>query len=177
MSPGLTARDVLIDELDDGPAITASAKFLYDGVLDGFEFQGFRMNALEFSKEALWQALDDIKNQMAGLDESGNRTFVISSVMAGSSLLLTTGLISWVLRGGALASALLSTLPLWKGFDPLPLLAARRRKNKTKKGQNDTQSMDRTRDIGQSRPVGDAESMFTQSFAATDSTPGAGRSL
>ena len=81
--------------------------------------------------------------------------------LGGSSLLLTTGLISWVLRGGALASALLSTLPLWRGMDPLPLLAGRKVKKKVdKKPITDTQIMDRPDDVGHSRQVRDAEKMF-----------------
>ncbi len=42
--------------------------------------------------------------------------------LAGTSLGLTVGIVSWLLRGGALLSALLSSMPLWRGFDPLPVL-------------------------------------------------------
>jgi hypothetical protein len=39
--------------------------------------------------------------------------------LAGTSVVLTAGVVGWLLRGGALLSALLSSLPLWRGFDPL----------------------------------------------------------
>ena len=55
---------------------------------------------------------------------------------------LTAGFISWVLRGGALSAALLSTMPMWKGFDPLPLLAARRSKDEDKRDKNHRQDED-----------------------------------
>ena len=42
------------------------------------------------------------------------------------------GFVNWVLRGGALAATLLTSMPMWKGFDPLPLLARRKRKKKKK---------------------------------------------
>jgi len=31
--------------------------------------------------------------------------------------------VAWLLRSGALLSSLLSSIPLWKGYDPLPVLA------------------------------------------------------
>ncbi len=43
--------------------------------------------------------------------------------------MLTTGFVSWVLRGGALAAALLTSMPAWRGFDPLVIFVARRRKD------------------------------------------------
>lgn len=174
-SPGLNADSVLQDELGDATRKTNPSKYLYDGILDGIELQGFGLKQIALTQDILWQALDDMKSQMSGQDDASNRGFVISSVIGGSSLLLTTGLISWVLRGGALASTLLSTLPLWKGMDPLPLLAGRR-KEKKKSELTDTQAMDRSREFADSNIPGDAESMFTQSFKVTDETRGAGKS-
>ncbi len=46
--------------------------------------------------------------------------------------MLTVGYISWILRGGALAATLLSTMPMWRQFDPLPLLAARKKRRDKK---------------------------------------------
>ena len=95
--------------------------------------------------------------------------------MGGSGLLLTTGLISWVLRGGALASTLLSTLPLWRGMDPLPMLAGRKKKKKKKKGSiSDTQIMDRSEELGHSGAASNAEQMFSDSAKPEDDSRGAG---
>jgi len=171
---GLSSKTVMLDETDDSQRKNRPQKFLYDGVLDGFEFQGFGMKAAGINQDMLWQALDDMQRQMSGLDESSNRSFLVSSIMGGSSLLLTTGLISWVLRGGALASTLLSTLPLWRGMDPLPLLAGRKKKKK-KDAITDTQVMDRSEDLGHSREAKDAERMFEDSTKRTDDSRGAER--
>ena len=38
---------------------------------------------------------------------------------------LSAGVVAWVLRSGALMTSLMSTIPLWKGYDPLPILAYR----------------------------------------------------
>jgi len=170
----LTAEAVLLDKQGDGHAKSKPQKFLYDGILDGFEFQGFGMNTVGINQDILWQALDDMQRQMSGLDESSDRSFLISSVMGGSSLLLTTGLISWVLRGGALASTLLSTMPLWRGMDPLPLLAGRKKKKKKKDAITDTQIMDRSQELGHSGTAGDEEQIFSDSAKRTDDSRGAG---
>ena len=42
---------------------------------------------------------------------------------------LTAGLIGWLLRSGALLSALLSILPLWQEFDPLMVVRHPRRRD------------------------------------------------
>jgi hypothetical protein len=166
---------MLLDEQGDSRAKIKPQKFLYDGVLDGFEFQGFAMNTVGINQDILWQVLDDMQRQMSGTDESSDRSFLISSIMGGSALLLTTGLISWVLRGGALASTLLSTLPLWRGIDPLPLLAGRKKKKKKKKDAiTDTQIMDRSQELDHSGAARDAEQMFGDSATPTDDSRGAG---
>jgi hypothetical protein len=35
---------------------------------------------------------------------------------------LSAGVVAWLMRSGALLSSLLSNIPLWKGYDPLPVL-------------------------------------------------------
>jgi hypothetical protein len=172
-TPGLTTGTVWLDEMGDSSAKSKPQKFLYDGILDGFEFQGFGLKTVGINQEILWQALDDMQRQMSGLDESSNRSFLISSVTGGSGLLLTTGLISWVLRGGALASTLLSTVPLWRGVDPLPLLAGRKKKKKKEKAITDTQLIDRSQESDLSRTMIDAERMFADSAKPTDDSRGA----
>jgi hypothetical protein len=37
---------------------------------------------------------------------------------------LTAGVITWLLRGGALLASLAATLPAWRHFDPLPVVLA-----------------------------------------------------
>ena len=137
------------------------AKYLYDelsALVEGFEFQGFGLKSVNLNQEALWQALDNMKREMRDLGEDGGDTAaVITKVAAGTSLALSAGFISWVLRGGALASTLLSTMPMWKGFDPLPLLAARR--SKRRDDDNETR---RLKDGNWSKAI-KAERMF---FAA-----------
>ncbi len=40
----------------------------------------------------------------------------------GVAFTLSAGFATWLLRAGTLATSLLSSMPLWRGFDPLPVL-------------------------------------------------------
>ncbi|MDX1428666.1 MAG: hypothetical protein R3282_00200, partial [Rhodothermales bacterium] len=51
----------------------------------------------------------------------------------GTSFALSAGFLSWALRGASLMASVAASLPAWQGFDPLPVLAAKRRK----KGESD----------------------------------------
>jgi hypothetical protein len=52
---------------------------------------------------------------------------VLMVSLASASFALTAGLVGWFLRGGALLGALLSSMPLWRGFDPLVVVMRPRR--------------------------------------------------
>jgi hypothetical protein len=56
----------------------------------------------------------------------GNRQ--VSEIVIGSGVAVGAGVVAWLLRGGALAASLLSALPAWASFDPVPILAGRRDK-------------------------------------------------
>ncbi len=129
------------DDSDGGPARAFVDRI--SALAQGFEFEGFGIRNVSFNQEALWDALDTMNREIRNLggDSEQGAATVITQVAAGTSLALSAGFISWVLRGGALASTLLTTMPMWKGFDPLPLLAARRRHK-----DEDRQRMDETVD-------------------------------
>ena len=61
---------------------------------------------------------------------------VAIKLAAGMSLAATVGLIAWLLRGGALLTALLSSMPLWRQFDPLAIVLRPRRRD-DKRDDND----------------------------------------
>jgi hypothetical protein len=49
----------------------------------------------------------------------------VAEIAIGSSVAVGAGVIAWLLRGGALAASLLSILPAWASFDPVPILSRR----------------------------------------------------
>jgi hypothetical protein len=77
----------------------------------------------------IWEALDAMKREMGAAE--GEEQFggiMVMQVSTGASMMLSAGLMAWILRGGALASALLSTMPMWQGFDPLPILLGKKKR-------------------------------------------------
>ena len=72
--------------------------------------------------QALLTAIDQMKD---GMGENMSAVEFRSAAVSSSGMVLTTGVVAWVLRSGALMASMISTIPLWKGYDPLPLLAYR----------------------------------------------------
>jgi hypothetical protein len=78
----------------------------------------------ELSMDALWEAIESMKS---GIDEnlSDIEIFDIKIDPAkATTVALTAGIVAWALRSGALLTSLLSTIPLWKGYDPLPIVTS-----------------------------------------------------
>jgi hypothetical protein len=139
---------------------SAAAKYFYDtfsNLEKVFEFEGFDFQNVNLDHNLLWEALDIMKREMRGLDNStgADAAFAVQIASAGG-IVLTVGYISWILRGGALAATLLSTMPLWRQFDPLPLLAARRKRRDKKDSEEEARRAAESTYEGRS----DAEKLF-----------------
>jgi uncharacterized membrane protein len=72
--------------------------------------------------------VDESYGQLLGPANLSSRG--VAEVVMGSGLAFSAGLVAWLLRGGALAASLLSVLPAWVAFDPVPVLIRRRRDRK-----------------------------------------------
>ncbi|MEE8250475.1 MAG: hypothetical protein V3R24_01935, partial [Gemmatimonadales bacterium] len=55
----------------------------------------------------------------------------------GSSFVLSAGFLTWALRGASLLASVAASLPAWQGFDPLPVLAAKKRDKKKDEDRED----------------------------------------
>ena len=62
------------------------------------------------------------------LDEMQNNTMKVA--FQGSSFVLSAGFLTWALRGASLLASVAASMPAWQGFDPLPVLAAKKRDKK-----------------------------------------------
>ena len=81
----------------------------------------------KLNRVELFRAFD---HEYKELTESTNTISAsLKTAIAGSSIALTVGFVGWLLRGGALLTALLSSIPVWQHFDPLAILQERRRRN------------------------------------------------
>ena len=66
------------------------------------------------------------------LEEVQSNTLQVA--FKGTSFVLSAGFLTWALRGASLLASIAASLPAWQGFDPLPVLAAKKRgKKKAKK--------------------------------------------
>ncbi|HET7609408.1 MAG TPA: tandem-95 repeat protein, partial [Gammaproteobacteria bacterium] len=82
---------------------------------------------------ALNMGLQDTSRSLAVFDETfqemadGVRRAdrEVAEIAIGSGVAVGAGVIAWLLRGGALVASLLSALPAWASFDPVPILARR----------------------------------------------------
>jgi hypothetical protein len=77
---------------------------------------------LNFSIDRLNDSFESIKQ---------HENIVIKTVMGGT-LTLSVGLATWILRGGSLVASALSTMPIWRGFDPMPVLSLTRKERHNK---------------------------------------------
>jgi len=72
-------------------------------------------------------------------DEVQNNTMKVA--FQGTSFVLSAGFLTWALRGASLLASVAASLPAWQGFDPLPVLAAKKRdKKKDKDDDGDAKS-------------------------------------
>ena len=64
----------------------------------------------------------------------------LETTFKGTSFVLSAGFLTWALRGASLLASVAASLPAWQGFDPLPVLAAK--KSKSKKDEEDERKQD-----------------------------------
>jgi len=80
----------------------------------------------------LWKQMDAMNQQMNADLSQDQAEVVEAKIVMGSTVSLTAGFISWVLRGGALLTSMVSSVSVLTGFDVLPILKrSRKRENVT----------------------------------------------
>ena len=92
----------------------------------------------------IWESIDAMMEQMDGRDTSWYRDdqVLTTTTATGLTVSFTVGYVSWLLRAGYLSASLMSVLPLWREFDPLPVLAATTKKKKGKSAARDKDSIE-----------------------------------
>jgi hypothetical protein len=95
----------------------------------------------------IWSVIDVMMGQMSSDDGSStDQEQVIVKTTKGLTFTLTAGYVSWLLRAGYLSASLMSIAPLWRQFDPLPVLAQPKdSKKKHHKGAKDASESDEIR--------------------------------
>jgi carbon monoxide dehydrogenase subunit G len=120
----------------------------------------------KYVETKMWQALDVMKPQMSSDEQSPTDSGVtVEKIAVGSVAGLTTlaaGYATWFFRGISMVTSLLTTLPLWRSFDPLPILDAAENKPGKREGNKDY------RDKNHSEEEEKIDSLFEQSEASNN---------
>lgn len=113
------------------------------------------------ANRAMWSQVESMKGQMDRTAEMQQRQQTIAVGMAtGMSVSFAAGYVIWLLRGGSLLASLLAATPLWKSFDPLPVLAfwEKRKEQRRRPGEKDRSNGNDEREL---------DELFGSSGAAT----------
>jgi hypothetical protein len=73
-------------------------------------------------EQALWQHIETMRDEID--DSELYRNTLEINVVALSTVTLTAGFVRWALRTGSVLASVLSSIPLLKRFDPLPIFIA-----------------------------------------------------
>ncbi len=85
--------------------------------------------------DSIWTSLDNTGSEMRDIAElQGMHREIIVNVSRGIGLSLTVGYISWLISSGTLLASALASMPMWTKFDPLPILAGKKKRRKRKDG-------------------------------------------
>jgi VCBS repeat-containing protein len=121
-APVLTIEQPSIAEAEEPRDFETLDKIDIAAEVEEYEVATFAAVQVE-SMEALWKAVDKMKDKIASstVQESSSVELKVAAIES-SSVVLSAGVVAWLLRSGALLSSLLSNIPVWKGYDPLPVL-------------------------------------------------------
>ena len=101
----------------------------------------FNSNNSQIS-EVLWENVNLMRAQMdEDLEQSEHNSLEIEFVAGATTVSFAAGFVSWILRGGALLSSLLSSVSVFNKFDPLAVVQnsnAAKSSSKTKDGKVDS---------------------------------------
>ncbi len=86
-----------------------------------------RLDLEKLNKTELWKALDENVRDLQESNQILGVGFDDLSTSAGAAL--STGFVAWVLRGSALTSTLIASIPAWQRFDPIVIFVARDSRN------------------------------------------------
>jgi phage host-nuclease inhibitor protein Gam len=85
----------------------------------GFDLSSTRLSLTPSMLSALQEMRAEV-DTAANQDEEKQDLLVSTGAVA--TLSLTAGFVTWLLRTGSLLATVLSTSPLWRPFDPIPVL-------------------------------------------------------
>jgi hypothetical protein len=85
---------------------------------------GLDLSSMSLSlSPSMLTALQEMRAEVnAVADQDEEKIDLLVQTGAVATLSLTAGFVTWLLRTGSLLATVLSTSPLWRPFDPIPVL-------------------------------------------------------
>ena len=94
-----------------------------------------------FLSEAMTQTLDHIQQQFGDtLATDGKRGQLIIGAATGLGVSVFAGYVIWAFRGSSLLLGALTAMPMWRCFDPLPVLMGKDKKRRDRDDAKSTQN-------------------------------------
>jgi hypothetical protein len=130
-NPEDAAGDEAADGSDEGSAVAMNDP---DGVRPGKPVNGVNGPPSTSAGPArpLLARMDAMAREMGSAGAEQNATVRTVSQVA---MAMTAGYVVWSLRGASLLASLLTSIPLWRSLDPLPILETRADKVQVKKAR------------------------------------------
>ncbi|MCP4408804.1 MAG: hypothetical protein GY807_13785, partial [Gammaproteobacteria bacterium] len=111
-----------------------------------FELENPDMNDMESmsDNDSFVNSLEELDYSLdEAIKEEENRSRIEVESAIGIVLSLSAGFVSWVLRAGSLLASFVSVIPLWRQFDPLPILDIKGKKHRaTNEDQKDAEKVE-----------------------------------
>ncbi|NOR40566.1 MAG: hypothetical protein GQ537_05105, partial [Gammaproteobacteria bacterium] len=137
VSSGSSTLNKVHNSID--PVQLDAAEYDYEIVIEQRQLMQSLKYALATSME-LWEVIDLMKKQINDADRgSKNYMELLAKSASGMTLSLSAGVVTWALRGTSILAGMLSAVPTWRAFDPLPVFAVAKR-IKRKDDSKDTDS-------------------------------------
>jgi hypothetical protein len=80
----------------------------------------------------IYTSMEILRDSINSIESMERQEKIITKTVLGGTLTLSVGLATWILRGGSLLASALTTMPIWKGFDPLPVLPLTKKEQREK---------------------------------------------
>ncbi len=103
------------------------------------DLNGLAMGDDASVSDDLWKNIELMRSQIDLSDKAGRADSFKVEYVAGASISFTAGIVSWVLRGGSLMASFLSSVPVFRNFDPLPIATSKQKASDDKKNNDDNE--------------------------------------
>ena len=82
------------------------------------------------------------------VEEENKQEMIILGAAKSVTLVLFAGVVNWFLKAGTLLTSLLSSMPLWTPFDPLPILSLSRKERERERDKVDKSKQQDDNELG-----------------------------